>query len=160
MNHLTRRQFLNKSIEGTAVLAASAAFMTARTRAQVSPGDKIVLGLIGAGGRGASHAAGMSKLDGVEFKYVCDVWEQRGANILRDLEKTQRFVPKRVSDMRRVLDDKEVNAVVIATPEHWHALATVWACQAGKDVYVEKCPSISIWEGRKMIEAARKYRRI
>ena len=62
--------------------------------------------------------------------------------------------------MRRVFDDKDVDGVVVATPEHWHALATVWACQAGKDVYVEKCPSLTIWEGRKMIEAARKYKRI
>jgi len=63
-------------------------------------------------------------------------------------------------DMREVFDDKDVDGVVIATPEHWHALATVWACQAGKDVYVEKNISASIWEGRKMVEAARKYKRI
>lgn len=75
---------------------------------------------------------------------------------MKDLATVQKRAPQRISDMRAALDDKDVNAVVIATPEHWHALATVWACQAGKDVYVEKNPSIAIWEGRKMIEAARK----
>jgi len=62
--------------------------------------------------------------------------------------------------MQKIFDDKDVDAVQVSTPEHWHALATVWACQAGKDVYVEKCPTLSIWEGRKMIEAAEKYKRI
>jgi Oxidoreductase family, NAD-binding Rossmann fold len=57
-------------------------------------------------------------------------------------------------------DDKDIDGVVVATPEHWHALSTVWVCQAGKDVYVEKCRSLSVWEGRKMIEASRKYKRI
>lgn len=120
----------------------------------------VVLALIGAGGRAASHTAGMSKLAGVEFKYVCDVWKDRGGSIIQDLAKTQSRTPQRIHDMRVALEDKEVDAVVIATPEHWHALATVWACQAGKDVFVEKNPSMSVWEGRKMIEAARKYRRI
>ena len=68
--------------------------------------------------------------------------------------------PKAVQDFRKVLDDKGVDAVVIATPDHWHAPATIWACQAGKDVYVEKPPTHNCWEGRKMIEAARKYQRI
>ncbi len=158
---LNRRRFLQSSATTTAALAAGAAWLTAPRRARAqSPGDRIVLALIGAGGRASNHASGMSKLPGVEFKYVCDVWKDRGTGIMKDLEKAQGHAPERISDMRRAFDDKEVNAVVIATPEHWHALATVWACQAGKDVYVEKNPSISIWEGRKMIEAARKYQRI
>ena len=65
-----------------------------------------------------------------------------------------------MQDFRKVLDAKGVDAVVIATPDHWHAPATVWACQAGKDVYVEKPPTSNCWEGRKMVEAARKYKRI
>jgi len=68
--------------------------------------------------------------------------------------------PKTEVDLRRVLDDKEVDAISVATPDHWHALATIWGCQAGKDVYVEKPTSHNIWEGRKMVEAARKYNRI
>ena len=76
------------------------------------------------------------------------------------IEKAQGKAPKTVQDFRRILDDRSVDAVVIATPDHWHAPATIWACQAGKDVYVEKPASHSAWEGRMMVEAARKYKRI
>ena len=158
---ITRRRFLESSGKATASLAAGAALLSVPQRARAqSAGDQLVLALIGAGGRGAAHAMGMAQLPGVEFKYVCDIWKDRGAGIMGDLAKIQKRAPQRISDMRVALDDKEVDAVVIATPEHWHALATVWACQAGKDVYVEKNPSIAIWEGRKMVEAARKYHRI
>ncbi|MEN9676411.1 MAG: hypothetical protein RIS76_2307 [Verrucomicrobiota bacterium] len=161
MKSLNRRHFLATSGKATAALATSSTFFRAPLRAQAqSPANRIVLALIGAGGRAAQHAAAMSALPGVEFKYVCDVWKDRGTGILRELEKVQKRAPQRISDMRVAFEDKEVDAVVIATPEHWHALATVWACQAGKDVYVEKNPSISVWESRKMIEAARKYQRV
>ncbi len=79
---------------------------------------------------------------------------------LEGITKAQGKAPKLVQDFRRVLDDKSVDAVVIATPDHWHSLATIWACQAGKDVYVEKPLSHNPWEGRKAVEAARKYQRI
>jgi len=160
-NSLSRRRFLATSGKATATLAASSALLTLpRIARSQSSSEPIVLALIGAGGRAGSHTSGMSKLPGVEFKYVCDVWNDRGAGIMKELAGVQKRAPQRISDMRVALDDKEVNAVVIATPEHWHALATVWACQAGKDVFVEKNPSNSIWEGRKMIEAGRKYKRI
>ncbi|HDR52499.1 MAG TPA: Gfo/Idh/MocA family oxidoreductase [Mariniphaga anaerophila] len=126
-----------------------------------SAGDKVILALIGAGGRGTRLILSTQKCcTNVEVKYVCDVDETRGGNAVAELEKQQGKKPQQVSDMRRVLDDNEVDAVIIATPEHWHALATVWACQAGKDVYVEKNISLSISEGKKMIEATRKYNRI
>ncbi len=160
MKPITRRRFIVSASRTSAALAASSALPFPRRLRAQSPGDQIVLALIGAGGRASAHASGMARLPGVEFKYVCDIWKDRGAGIMQDLEKVQKRAPQRIADMRAALDDKDVNAVVIATPDHWHALATVWACQAGKDVYVEKCPSLSIWEGRKMIEAARKYRRI
>ncbi|MCH8828919.1 MAG: Gfo/Idh/MocA family oxidoreductase, partial [Planctomycetes bacterium] len=69
-------------------------------------------------------------------------------------------MPERFSDFRHVLDHKDIDAVIVATPDHWHALATILACQAGKDVYVEKPPSHNVWEGRKMVDAARRYERI
>lgn len=161
MNPITRRRFIASTSQTTAAITAGTAVIgfPAVLRSQ-GAGEPITLALIGAGGRGGSHASGMSRIPGVEFKYVCDVWSERGSGILKELAKNQKRTPKRITDMREALDDREVHAVVIATPEHWHALATVWACQAGKDVYVEKNPSISIWEGRKMIEAARKYNRI
>jgi predicted dehydrogenase len=120
----------------------------------------VVLGLIGAGGRGRSLARTLTRDKNVQFKYVCDVEGGRASSGGRDLEKTQGRRPKQVVDMRELFDDKDVHGVVVATPEHWHALGTVWACQAGKDVYVEKNISLTIWEGRKMVEAARKYKRI
>jgi predicted dehydrogenase len=158
---ITRRVFLETSGKTTAGLTAGAALLSAPQHARAqSASDKIVLALIGAGGRGSGHAMAMAQLPGVEFKYVCDIWKDRGAGLITELTNLQKRAPERIADMRVALDDKDVDAVVIATPEHWHALATVWACQAGKDVYVEKNPSNSIWEGRKMIEAARKYQRI
>ena len=126
-----------------------------------SANDKVVLALIGAGGRGTQVILSMQQCTpGVEIKYVCEVDEERGGRAIDELEKQQKVKPKRVEDMRRTFEDKDVDAVVICTPEHWHALATVWACQAGKDVYVEKNISLNIPEGRKMIKAAKKYNRI
>ena len=126
-----------------------------------SANDKVVLALIGAGGRGTQVILGMQKcLPGVEVKYVCEVDKERGGRVIDELGKQQGYNPQRVDDMRRTFEDKDVDAVVICTPEHWHALATVWACQAGKDVYVEKLISLNIPEGRKMIDAAKRYNRI
>ncbi len=127
----------------------------------INANDKVILALIGAGGRGTRLILTTQKCcPNVEVKYICDVDDTRGGNAVAELEKQQGKRPQQVSDMRRVFDDKEVDGVIIATPEQWHALATIWACQAGKDVYVEKNISLSITEGEKMIQAARKYNRI
>jgi predicted dehydrogenase len=160
MKTANRRTFLATSAAGLGALAAGATLVPNPAAARAgSANDRILLALVGAGGRGATLARNFAGVEGVAFKYVCEVNDRRGGDLLRDLEqKGQR--PERIKDFRRALEDKEVNGVVIATPEHWHALATVWACQAGKDVYVEKNPSLAIWEGRKMLEAARKYDRV
>lgn len=123
--------------------------------------EKVVLGLIGAGARGSKVMLDMyNNNQNLEVKYVCDVDSKRGGHVINELEKLQGFAPIYVGDMRRVFEDKDVDAVVIAAPEHWHALATIWACQAGKEVFVEKVVSMNILEGQKMIEATRKYNRI
>ena len=99
--------------------------------------------------------------DGVDIKMVCDVDTQffeESIQLVTENQKGNR--PKAVQDMRRVFDDPEIHVVAMATPNHWHALGTVWSCQAGKHVYIEKPISHNIWEGRKMVEAARKYNRI
>lgn len=120
--------------------------------------DKVVLALIGAGGRGTSVIISIKKnTPNVEVKYVCEVDDSRGGRAIDELSKMQGYKPQRVAEMQLVFDDKDVDAVVICTPEHWHALATIRACEAGKDVYVEKNISLSIGEGRKMIETADKY---
>jgi predicted dehydrogenase len=127
----------------------------------VNSNDKVVLALIGAGNWGTNLILTVTDINkNVEVKYVCDVDDTRGGRAIKELEKKQNLKPIRVRDMRRVFDDKDVDAVIIATPQHWHALATIWACQAGKDVYVEKSISYNIREGQKMIEAAMKYERV
>ncbi|RLD33971.1 MAG: hypothetical protein DRI73_04600 [Bacteroidetes bacterium] len=126
-----------------------------------SANDMVVLALIGAGNYGTRlilEAAGLNK--NIRIKYICDVDDTRGGRAIMELEKIQSYKPVRVRDMRKVFDDKDVDGVIIATPEHWHALATIWACQAGKDIYVEKCISHTFGEGQKMIEAAMKYERV
>ena len=154
MGSLSRRGFLSSSAMGAAAL-------TLATRGRVlGANDKVVMVLVGSGGRGRGLARSFVKIPNVEFKYVCDVETGRASAGLRDVEKAQGRRPKHVVDMREAFNDKDVAGAVVATPEHWHAPATVWACQAGKDVYVEKNISLTIWEGRKMIEAARKYKRI
>lgn len=126
-----------------------------------SANEKVVLALIGAGNRGTQIILSMQKCNtNVEVKYICDVDKERGGRAISELEKQQKIKPQQIEDMRYIFDDKDVDAVVIATPEHWHALATVWACQSGKDVYVEKNISMNIPEGKKMVEAAKKYKRV
>jgi predicted dehydrogenase len=123
--------------------------------------DTIVLALIGAGGWGSHLMMQSVDLDkNIRVKYICDVDDTRGGHVAAELEKRQGFKPLMVRDMRKVFDDQEVDAVFIETPQHWHGLATIWACQAGKDVYVEKCVTHNIFEGQKMIEAAMRYERI
>lgn len=123
--------------------------------------DTLIVGVIGMGGYGNSLTQEILKLNkNIHIKYVCDVDDTRGGRAVAEIERAQGTRPVRVRDMRKIFDDKEVDAVFITTPQHWHALATIWACQAGKDVYVEKCISYDIYEGQKMIEAAMKYERI
>lgn len=123
--------------------------------------DKVIMALIGAGGWGTNLIIEAARSgENIRIKYVCDVDDTRGGRAISELEKIQGFKPVSVRDMRKVYDDKEVDGVFIETPEHWHALATIWACQAGKDAYVEKTISHSIFEGQQMIKAAMKYERI
>lgn len=134
---------------------------TSFTTGMKAPSDKVILAQIGAGGFGSSviqEAANSG--ENLMVKYVCDVDDTRGGHAIMEIEKKQGFRPIRVRDMREVFEDKEVDGVFVTTPEHWHALATIWACQAGKDVYVEKTVSHNIFEGQQMIKAAMKYERI
>jgi predicted dehydrogenase len=161
MSQITRREFVGRSIHGTALAAAAATLPSAaRGAPAASANEKVVLALLGAGGRGTSVILTLASLANVEVKYVCDLEASRAERSAKAIEKAQGKLPQTTPDMRRVFDDKDVHGVVVATPEQWHALATIWACQAGKDVYVEKCISRRVAEGRKMIEAARKYQRV
>src|SRR6185312_16139173 len=104
--------------------------------------------------------SGFSSFDDVEIATVCDPDENAATGALKSVSARQKRTPKVVKDLRRVFEDRDINAVAIATPDHWHALATIWACQAGKHVYVEKPISHNLIEGRRMVEAARKHDRI
>ena len=158
MSTLTRRGFVRGSVAGLGLLAAPAAARPAAGAG--SAAERVVLALIGAGGRGRGFTRMAAARPDCHVKYVCDVEPKRGEGAARELEKVQGTAAKAVADMRTVFDDKDVHGVIVATPEQWHGLATVWACQAGKDVYVEKCICRKVEEGRKMVQAAEKYKRI
>ena len=124
--------------------------------------DRVVLASIGVRGQGNALKRGFAKLPNVEIKTICDIDANLADERVNDkqLATVPTFKPGFVQDLRRVLDDKDIDGVIIATPNHWHALATIWAVQAGMHVYVEKPASHTVWEGRKMVEAASKYKKI
>ena len=138
------------------------AFVAAAAGAALGAGDRIRVAVAGVRSRGWRHVECFHQLaaEGVEVAALCDVDE----NVLRKrAAEYQALSGRRVKthvDFRMILDDPAIDVVALATPNHWHALGAVWACQAGKDVYLEKPASHTVWEGRKLIEAAHKYRRI
>ncbi len=155
MSALNRRRFLQKSAASVAALSAVTA-----VGAGDKPNEKIRLAVLGVNGRGRDLVRGFSGFEDVEVAVICDPDENVVAKALKAVDSRQKREPKYAKDLRQVFNDRDIHAVAIATPDHWHALATVWACQAGKHVYVEKPISHNLIEGRRMVEAARKYDRI
>ncbi|MFN0123027.1 MAG: Gfo/Idh/MocA family oxidoreductase [Blastocatellia bacterium] len=165
MNRKNRREFLKESLSigaASVTIPATAATpgVVRATHRAVSANDKIVIGLMGAGGRGNALLEMYAARPDVEIAWICDVNPAKFARPVKTVEANKNKAPRVDGDFRRMLDDKSVDAVINATPAHWHALAAVWACQAGKDMYVEKPASHNVREGRKMVEAARKYKRV
>src|SRR6202048_800989 len=122
--------------------------------------DKVNVAVVGIGGRGKDHVKEYLKLPAARVAALCDVdtaQTERGSKMVEDATGAK---PKIYQDLRKLYEDKDIDAVSIATPNHWHALATIWACQAGKDVYVEKPACYNVFEGQQMQKAARKYNRI
>lgn len=142
-----RRHFLQTT---TALAAASLATRPAAGR---SASDQIVVGLIGCGGRGQHDARLFGDQPNVRVAYVSDVDQTRLQAAAKDFSIDSSYA---VADLRRILDDKSVDAVIVATPDHWHSPASILACEAGKHVYVEKPISHNIREGRLLVEAARR----
>ena len=140
-------------------LGAAAAGLAA-TRARVAAADKVNVGMIGVGGRGRGLLGVYASLPDVNVTHLCDADQASLERADQVIAKAGARKPQTTNDMRYLLDDKEVDAVVVATPDHWHAPATILACDAGKDVYVEKPASHNIREGRLMVDAARRNRRI
>lgn len=152
---MQRRAFLSSGAIATGLSAAQ------YNRAW-GANERIVLAGIGIGGRNTSLLKGFLEWDEIDIKMLCDVNRERSQlhDMARFIEGHRGAKPVLSPEMSDAFDDNDIDAVVIATPDHWHGPATVFACQAGKDVYVEKPISHNIWEGRKMVDAARKYKRV
>jgi predicted dehydrogenase len=169
MKRINRRDMVKSSLAGGLLLGLhEAAERSSRVRAD-GPNSEIRLAVIGlggidiegsVGGRGRQLLQQIRKVPGARVVALCDVDQAVLHNGVELVKKEQGQSVAAHTDLRRVYDDPNVDAVVIATPNHWHALATIWACQADKDVYVEKPFSHNIWEGRQMVAAARNHRRI
>jgi predicted dehydrogenase len=164
MSDRTRRQFLEDSM----FAAAAAVAATSATRVfaadeppQVKdPNSKLGVAVVGCRGRGAEHLRNWIERDDTEVLYIVEVDEEVARQRARLVAGKQGREPKIVADMREAFDDKAVDIVSTATPNHWHALVSIWAMQAGKDVYVEKPVSHNVSEGRRIVEVARKYKKI
>ena len=154
MSRLTRRQLLRTAV------AAGCAGLGGRAWSQaIGANDAVRVAVIGLHGRGQSHLASIAHCEGMRLAGLCDVDPAVLAKNVAAAEQHGQRVPG-LADVRKLLDRKDVDAVTIATPNHWHSLIGIWACQAGKDVYVEKPVSHNVWEGRQLVRAARKYGRM
>lgn len=155
-----RRQFLKSS---TALTAASTLAVPAIARSAQSANDRFRVSVIGMR-RGLAHALSLARMvkngDNVEIVSVCDCDTKTAESAAKRLDSEFGKRPATVQDLRQIMDDKSIDGVSIGTPDHWHAPATIWACQSGKDVFVEKPMAHTIEEGRKMVQAARKYKRM
>ncbi len=157
MPRMDRREFLGTSARAAGVAAGVATLAVAT----LPPSEQLQLAVMGVNGRGKALASEFASIPAARVAVLCDVDERVIPGVAKIVEEKQGGSPPRVEkDVRRVLEDKSIDALVIAAPDHWHALAAVWACQAGKDVYVEKPISHNLVEGRRMVEAARRYKRI
>jgi len=164
MSDITRRRFLESSLltalTAVGVSASGNAKPLRSSRRGISANDRIRVACIGVNGRGKAHIDAYLSHSDAELVTICDCDSSVVARAQASVEKKGKPKPQGEQDLRRVLDDKNIDAVSIATPNHWHSLAAIWALQAGKDVYVEKPVSHNVSEGRRVVEAARKYNRI
>ena len=153
-----------RSMQRRSFLKATGSSLATLTAAQYSrvlgANDRLQTAVIGVNGRGKSHIRLAARNPGMQVAAVVDIDQSVAEKAAAYTKQFQPETPKEYRDLRDMLADKHIDVVTIATTNHWHALATIWAVQAGKDVYCEKPASHNIWEGRKMVEAARKYRRI
>src|SRR5579859_2451496 len=151
---IRRRDFIT-----TAAMAGGAQLL-GTSRAWAGANDRIRVAIIGTGGRGRDHMRDCAKISGVEVAAFCDPDETRMAQRAAEFEKLTGAKPALQQDLRRVLEDKNIDVVTIATCNHWHSLAAIWAMQAGKHVYVEKPVCHDFHEGSQMVAASRKYNRL
>jgi predicted dehydrogenase len=160
MSRQNRRDFLKTAAAGSFVAAAFTISGTKASGRVLGANDRIRIALAGINGRGQAHLHEYCRMKNVEVAYLVDPDTRLFASRSKMVEKLGGNKPECVQDLRKILDDKDLDVVSIAAPNHWHSLLAIWSCQAGKDVYVEKPCSHNIYEGRKLVEAARKYDRI
>lgn len=163
MSSLNRRKFFEESLIAAGAAAAATSIGPQAFAADEKPAsanDEIQHAILGCRIRGKVHAAEFGKQAGVNVAYVCDPDLTLAEELAAAVEKNTGRKPQVVQDLRKIFDDKTVDTVSVAAPNHWHALAAIWAMQAGKDVYVEKPVSHNIVEGRRMVQAARKHKKI
>ena len=160
MTSINRRRFLKRT--GAAIGSGGLLVLRDSRSVRAAPAnERLSLAIVGCHGRGLMLANGFAQRPDCAFTWFCDVDRQMYVTRAKGIAALQGGrMPQYTQDFRKMLDDRSVDAVVIATPPHWHALATIWCCQAGKDVYCEKPQSHSPWEGRQAVEAARKHRRV
>ena len=158
MNRIDRREFVSRGAKGVVAAGLSTLGTTAARAAGAN--ERFVIGVMGLRNRGKRLASLFAAHPDVTVEYLCDVDESMLGPAVTEVTKRQTTAPKTVGDFRRILDDKNVDGLVVAAPDHWHALATVHACAAGKHVYVEKPVSHNLVEGRRMVQAARRYDRV
>jgi len=164
MRDLTRRQFLQDSAVFAAAAAALSGYRETLAAADVpapkGPNEQLRVAVIGVRGRGRDHVGGFAGKHNCVVATICDCDEDVIGPAMKQAEDAQKSKPKFEKDLRKVMDDKSIDIISIATPNHWHALAAIWGMQAGKDVYVEKPVSHNVSEGRRIVEFARKLNRI
>src|SRR2546429_4941860 len=148
---MNRRYFL---------MSTAAATTTHAVRGLASPNDTVRIAVVGCGGRGAGHMGAWTTQPNVELAALVDVDDSHSERYVGTLQKAGKKTAPTLRDVRKVLDDKPIDAISISTPNHWHTLQTIWACQAGKDVYVEKPCSHNMFEAKQVVAAARKYERM
>ena len=156
MKTISRRSAIKKVSLASASLLGAPALFAGKT----SPSEKFTLGVIGIRGRGGNLLRGFVDIDDVEVATICDVDDRVLAERGKDVEERQGKKPAICKDFRRILDDPSIDAIVLGTPDHWHAIPSILACMAGKHVYVEKPASHNILEGQTMLKAARKHNRV
>ena len=159
MLNIDRRSFIKKSTAASASVMVSAPLIQ-NSFANTKANDMINIAVIGIRSRGKDHYRALAKIPNVKIAILCDIDQRLLPEAVAEVEKLTGYKPKTETEYRKVLENPDIDAVSIATPNHWHALQAIWACQAGKHVYVEKPISHTLQEGRKMVEAARKYNRV
>jgi predicted dehydrogenase len=157
MTQITRRGFLKSSLETAAAITIAGTKSSGRV---LGANETIRIAVVGIHGQGNGHIGQYLKLPGVQITYLVDpdksLWEPRS----KPIKEKYGVAPTCVTDIRKALQDPNLDAISVATPNHWHSLIAIWACQAGKHAYIEKPMSHNVWEGRQVVEAARKYKRI